>query len=318
MRKPTFSKSAVWAFSAIMCLAACTPPNTAQRISAFATATTDVSENVADAFKQVNQAYIATATDEAVGIISQGGKVDPKAVSKPFLDNDQYEARAAVLRVLADYAGLLAEIMGDTPQQNLDAEVDKFAAALNSLSSSSDLQNLLGVSSPLTKNDVGILATGINEIARLFIDYKRTKETKVIIRDADASIARITTLLQKDIGAKREVSGLRSQLYAAYDKRLADRFIWISRQSKPGKTTTNGFSSVEQRAEVVAWLDLVKDQEQADHTLERIYKSLGTLRAAHGKLLTAYDDDAPELDSLIGLLKSEAERVSARYKSLKK
>lgn len=298
-------------------LTGCTPPLAAKRISAFSTATTDVSENVADAFKSVDEAYIATATEEAVAKIATGEKVNPKEVAKPFLEAKEYEARAALLRTLSEYAGLLAEIMGDSPREELDAQVDKLAASLKSLSSDNILQGMLGDKKVLTNEEVGIIATGINEVAGLIIDYKRTKEIKNIIKKADPHIKEICTALQKDIGGKRDVPGLRSQLYASYDKRIQERFKWIATNSK----SENGrkvLTPLEQRAEIVSWLSMVQDQAKADGAMERIHRSIGTLGATHGKLSTAFDDSAPELDELIGLLKSEADRVKNRYEVLKK
>jgi len=296
---------------------ACTPPQAVKRISAFSAATTDVSENVADAFRRVDEAYIVTSTEEAVAKISAGEKVNPKEVSKPFLDGKEYEVRAAILRALSDYAVLLAEIMGDTTQQELDAQVDKFAASLKSLSSEKNLQAMLGDKKTLSNGDIGILATGINEIARIAIDYKRTKEVKKVISDANPSIQTICSLLQKDVGDKRENPGLRSVLYISYDKRIADRFMWIAANSKTVKGKTM-LSPLEQRAEILSWLSMVQDQEKADAAMERIYRSLGTLGTTHGKLQTAFNDSAPELDELIGLLKAEADRVKNRYDALKK
>jgi hypothetical protein len=82
-----------------------------------------------------------------------------------------------------------------------------------------------------------------------------------------------------------------------------------------GKTI---LSPLEQRAEILSWLSMVQDQAKSDSTMERIYRSLGTLGATHGKLLTAFNDSAPELDELIGLLRTEADRVQNRYDTLKK
>jgi hypothetical protein len=311
-------RSFIFTLALVIFLIGCTPPQVAQRISAFATATTDVSENVADAFRRVGESYIATATEEAVEKISKGEKVNPKEVVKPFLDNNEYEARATILRGLSNYATLLAQIMGDSPQKDLDANVDKLAASLKNLSSDKTLQGKLGGKSALTNEDVGILATGINEIAKLVIDYKRTKDVKIVIGEADEHIQKICYLLQKDIGEKRDVPGLRSQLYITYDKRIQDRFDWIATNSKPNGGSKPIFSPLEQRAEIYTWLGMVQDQEKSDGTMERIYQSLGTLRLAHSKLLTAFNDSAPELDEQIALLKSEAERVRNRYGELKK
>lgn len=292
-------------------------PLAAKRISAFYAATTDVSENVADAFKSVDEAYIATATEEAVAKIAAGEKVNPKEVAKPFLDAKEYEARAALLRALSEYAGLLAEIMGDSPRKKLDAQVDKLAASLKSLSSDTTLQGMLGNEKVLTKEEIGIIATGINEIAGLIIDYKRKKDIKDIIKNANPHIEKICAALQKDIGGKRDVPGLRSQLYASYDKRIQERFEWIKTNSE-SKSGRKVFTPLEQRAEILSWLYMVQDQAKADGAMERIYRSIGTLVATHDKLSTAFDDSATELDELIGLLKSEADRVKNRYEVLKK
>lgn len=302
----------------VLFVAGCTPPQTAQRISAFATATANVSENVADAFRRVDESYIATAAEDAVNKVSKGDKVNPKEIAKPFLNLEEYEARASVLRSLSNYAALLAEIMGDTPQKQLDAQVDQFAASLKQLSSNKTLQGMVGGKSPLTNEDIGILATAINELARLAIDYKRTKEARAIIQSSHENVEQICDLLQKDIGAKRSDPGLRSQLYIDYDKRINERFQWIENNSIAKSQGKPLLSPVEQRTEIFTWLTMAQDQEKSDSTMERIYQSLGTLRSTHSKLLTAFNDSAPELDALIGLLKAEAERVSNRYNTLKK
>lgn len=306
-------------------VAGCVPPAAQDRVTAFSGATKVTIESVRNAFQTVDDAYIETRTEEAIYVIASGKKINPKDVAKPFLDHDVLQARLDVLDQVSSYADLLASLVGTDNQEELDAKVDQFSSSLKSVASNDVLQKAFGTKNSdgtfnpvLSDKDRGILATALNEMARIMIGVKTRHAVQDAVQEMDPNIKTICELLRKDIGESRRAPGLRSALYHSYEKQLADRFRWIAAHSAKlgAKSNASLLSPLEQRDEIRAWLRIVKDQETADTTMEGIYRSLGQLAKTHGQLYQAFEKTSPSLDESIKMLRREADYVRNRYKAL--
>lgn len=309
----------------VACLVAGCAPLAQHRVTAFAGATTETISAVRSAFETVNTAYVETRTEEAIKKIGTGEKVNPKLVGQPFLGPETLQARLDVLDQLSKYAELLATLMSDKSQKELDAKVDQFAAGLKALADDELLKRAFGTPNTdgtfnpvLGDRDRALLATALNEMARIAIDVRRTRAVREAIRAMNPHIGDICNLLKRDIGEKRDTPGLRSALYISYDKQLTDRFKWISDHSaKPGgKADKAVLSPLEQRAEIRSWLGLVQDQSTADAAMAGIYRSLSQVAKVHSELDTAFEKASPGLDELIRILRDEAGHIRDRYRTL--
>ncbi len=297
----------------LILLSGCASPSAGRKISEFSASTKSVSEGIARAFRCVDETGTALATDKAVLVISQNGKVDPKRAMQPFLDESDYKSRIAALQALSDYAVLLNSIMGEKPVSSLDSEIDRFASSLYSLSS--DLSVMTNGTSYVPGNEVGVLASCFNEIAKVVIDNKRANNCKIIISSSDPYIQKICNLLKQDIGTDRYSRGLRSQLYVSYDKLMTDRYTVISKALCCDKSI---LAPRDKRTEIGLWLSLVNEQKAADEAMVQLYKSLEALQKAHGQLVHAFDSSSPEFDQSMAMLKVESDRLMDRFNKLKR
>jgi len=313
VRRISLSGRLIYGAVVLFLLAGCTSTNAGRKISEFSASTKSVSEGVANAFRCVDETGIAIATDKAVLDISQHRKVDPKQAMQPFLNETDYKSRMAALQALSDYAVLLNSIMGEKPVSSLDSEIDRFASSLYSLFS--DLSVMTNGTSYVPGNEVGVLASCFNEIAKVVIDNKRAKNSKLIISSSDPYIQKICNLLKQDIGTDIHTRGLRSQLYASYDKLMEGRYAVISTSLCCDNAM---LAPRDKRTEIGLWLSLVNEQKAADEAMVQLSASLEALQKAHGQLVHAFDSSSPELDQSIAMLKVASDRLMQRFNKLKR
>src|SRR5882672_1581751 len=287
-------------------LLGCATDQAALRIGAFATGVGTCTDNVSQAFIEVEDVHSRAQTSGAI-ITFQTMQCDPDSI-KPFLDPQEVEARMTILAGLKLYAEKLSEVMGNSQLDKFDEQTKAFGESLKKLNASDALKQhgLPHVS----EKDLDIFTAAVDALGRWFIDWKRSKEVKAIITDMHPHVVRICELLGKDIGSKRTDKGLRFQVYKDFSDLIRNRSDWIWKDIKK-------FDAIQKRDEIAALVQLIRDRQTADRTLEGTYKVLSKLQETHQQLGKAFEDEAPNLEDRIRELVGEGKRISEYYKQLK-
>ena len=282
----------------------CATQNAAKRIAAFSEATTLVTQNASDAFETVDRKYFDVQVARAVINYDKG--FDPHSI-KPFLNPEELQVRLTVLKGLQRYSEKLSMIMGNEQLDKFDKQTQDLGASLTSINEDLVKKQILKVQ-PVDANEIRVFTTSVNTLGRWFIDYKRTKDVKVVIGDMQEPVSHICDLLIKDIGMTRDDPGLRNQLWNQYEQSMTaqDEFIQHS-----------NLDPLSKRDEIKALIQLAVEQKQADATFEGIETSLEKFKEAHAKLMEAFNERTSiEIDNLIAQLTAEGERVKDFYDRL--
>ena len=293
-------------------LAGCPSTAPQKRIVAFSEATNMATTNVAESFKAVERSYFDTEVSGLIAAYDPNKGFNVKAI-KPLLAPECLKSRLIALSAVSIYAKLLGEIMSDEKLKKFDEETKSFGEVLKDFKEN-DAMNALNMSRVSLKDEdlavFATFATAVKVIGHWIIEYKREKGVREIVEIMHPHIVKICKLLQQDIGATKG-RGLRRQLSNQYEKLLRDRDSFIGNKYKEKE-----MSALELREELIRLANMVSQQAKADAALAASAQSLDKLQETHGKLIKAFNKEAPDLEALIRQLVAEAKRAKDFYDEL--
>ena len=278
-------------------------------IQAFSQGVTTTTSNTTAAFELVDSNYYQLQVAELVNNYDEKG-FNPKTVTR-FLPSNELEIRLQALKALDTYASKISVIMSDNTLNEFDTQTKSFGEALLKLRENDALKKFAP-----SENDVKIFTTAVDTLGRWFIEYKRQKGLKVIVKDMNEPVQNICKLLVADIGALPNESGqgghgLRLQLHNQYISLIQDQDQFI--QKNKGRLDPRS-----KREEIARLPELVREQETADATLAATQKAVSRLGETHAELVRSFDSPTPKLEELIRQLGDEGKRIGQFYKNIGK
>lgn len=295
---------------AFLFLAGCSSPSAAapRRIGGFAEGVRLTTQNVSSALEEVDQIHWHSQVDRAV--LSWSKKpVSPWSL-KPFLSPQEVAARTEVLEGLETYAAKLNEIMGTPALGEFDDTARAVGQGLLKLDAADALRVLPGeVGLGVGADDLGPLGASVHMIGAWLVRGRREQDVKSAVVSMKPHVRTICELLAKDIGDVGSGSvgghGLRAQLAKDYKDLVTTRDAWIrSAKLEPAQL----------RVELTALYTVARRAHDADDALRLAQRSLLTLVDAHDRLGAAFDNNAPELENVIGQLVADARKIRDSFK----
>jgi hypothetical protein len=285
----------------VFAISGCALSPLAARTAAFSTAANAAISQTTNAYQLVNQSYAEAQMAILVSTYDRTGF--DAATIKPFLPDEDLEVRTTVLNGLQQYAALLAEVSGNQPVADMEAQATAAGTSLASLQQSSFK------SFKITGTEQNLAVTAVAALGRALIEHQRARALPAILDEMNKPIQDICTILQSDIGTIGK-PGLASALHRDYDDQIAAQRKFIQDNSAT-------MSADERRAEIEALPKLVLAQRQSDKTLAATAKSLAALAAAHAALAaTRNQKDAPAFKLELAKLVQNAQAISGFYASL--
>lgn len=272
----------------------------ANRAAAFSTAATAAATQTLNAYDQVNHAY--SDGQMAVLVANYDRKGFDQDKLHPFLPEKDLAVRRKVLNGLKDYAALLAEISGDKPVAEFEAQAAASADALRRLDSNSI--KVLKVSD----EQRNLAVTAVTAMGAILIEHQRAKALPAILEKMNGPIQNICSILRDDIGTL-DSAGLADAVHRSFDRQIEAQKDFIDQHEK-------SMTAIEKRAEIETLPKLVLAQRQADEALASTRDTLADLAAAHAALTaTKGEKDSPAFRLKLNQLIENARTVAGYYQS---
>lgn len=292
----------------IFSLSACATSAITKDIQAFSQGVTTTTSNTTAAFEMVDKNYYQLQVAKLVDAYDKAG-FKPGTVMR-FLPAEELEIRVQALQALNTYASKLSDIISDKTLTEFDTQTKAFGEELLKVKQNKAMEKFLP-----NDNDIKIFTAAVDAFGRWFIEYKRQKGLKDIVKDMNDPVQNICKLLVADIGAlpvkEKGGHGLRNQLHNQYDILIIEQDQFI--QNNKGKLDPRV-----KRDEIVRLPELVREQETADATLAATQKAVSKLAETHAELVRSFDSPSPKLKDLIIQLEDEGKRIGQFYKSIGK
>jgi hypothetical protein len=201
--------------------------------------------------------------------------------------------------------------MSDNSLNEFDTQTKSFGEGLIKLSGNDALQKFAP-----GENNLKIFTTSIDALGHWFIDYKREKGVKEIVKGMNDPVQNICKLLVADIGVPPDKNsagghGLRSQLHNNYLTLIMDQnnFIQLNKAALDPRS---------KREEIAQLPELVREMKTADATFAATQQAVNRLAETHAELVRSFDSPSPKLKELIRQLGDEGKRIGQFYKNIGK
>jgi hypothetical protein len=256
-------------------------------------------QNTQSAFRAVQQKYVEADAFALVVDYEKKG-FHPEDV-KDWLKPEDLAVRMKLLDALEKYATQLADISGDTPPLAVDAAAKELGVSLTTLAQTEPLRRM-------AKNaPMEAVNTAFDALAHFLIEEKRNKDLPRLVAEMQKPVDTVADLLVKDLGT-RESGGLRDELWKTYDRMLITQNTYIHQHR--AQFTPGDLASQIERLPA-----LVREQREADQTLEQTQRALRQLVTTHAELEKAVREKR-DLHSEVYALVREGERIKDFYTSL--
>ena len=292
----------------LLFLTACVSSEIKKDLQAFSEGATATISNTNDAFVMVDNNYYQVKVAQLVVDYDKKG-FNPKAAMR-FLPPEELYIRLQTLQALKTYAEKLNEIMSDNKLNELDLETKSLGEGLLNLKSNDALKNIVP-----SDTSFNIFTSAVDAFGHWFIDYKRGKEVKDIVKDMNKPMQDICGLLVIDIGVLPDSNGkgghgLRTQLHNQYEDLLKaqDSFIIHNTALDPRS----------KREEIARLPEIVRERDAADATLSATQKAIKKLAETHSELARSFDAPTIKLKTLVRQLCDEGSRIGQFYKTIRK
>ena len=297
------SNSALPVFAALALASGCmqAPSAAPARVAAFSQATALVTENTKNAFDTVERKHYDVQVQRAVLRFDKNG-FDPSSL-QPLLKPESREARIQVLDALAAYAQSLSSLMPEEQRARVDTQAAGLAANLHSVTkyveTTGTFTGLAEVKIPDTA--IHAVTTAVEALANQLVQARVDKGLKTIVEQMDPHVAAICDALTADMET------LRKHIAREYQTSAQTQMLFIQ---------GNTLDPLTKRTEVAALAKSIVEARDVDATFAAMIGSIGKLKQAHSQLVTAFDTNPVQLDTLIAQLIGEGQRVKKFYETL--
>ena len=291
-------------FGLLATFSGCASPSLAplpSRTAAFSTAATAAAIRTTNAYQLINQVH---ADAQMATLVAQYDRTpfDAGKITQ-FLPEKDLAVRTEVLNGIMQYATLLAEVSGDQPISDLEAQAVATGIALQNLQQD-DFKGF-----KINDTDRTLAVNAVTAIGGVLIQHARARALPEILDKMNQPIQQICNILVNDIGVVGK-AGLADALHTDYGTQIAAEQNFIT-------DNANTLSADQKRIEIETLPKLVLAQRQSDQALAATAKLLTDLAAAHAALAaTKAQKNSPAFKLELSQLLQDAQTAYGYYTSV--